>query len=551
MADRKLKPEWHKWIRSEADELAVREGCWFDDRLYEDGGRAIHVVRFFEDNLRHSAGKWAGQPFIPIQWQRDDILMPLFGWVREDGTRRYRLGYIEVAKKNGKSTLGSGIVLYLLTWDGEKGAEVYGAASDRPQAGIVYHEAASMVAQSPALASHCQCIDSRKRIVFPRTGSFYQALSADAFRAEGLKIHGLIFDELHAQPNRRLWDALKYGGAARSQPLLLSITTAGWDRESVCYEQHDYAEAVIDGPSGGGIDDAAYFAYIRGADQADDWKDPAIWAKANPSLGETIAISDMAEACKRASRTAADIDSFKRYRLNIWTTSETHWIDLDRWDECKGAVDPAELMGRSCWAGMDLASTTDMTALVLGFPMDDEEFAILPFFFLPAKPENSRDAANQERYRKWAAMGLLEETPGNVTDYRWIRSRLEELSKQYDIQEIGYDPYNANQFAIQLQDEDGMNMVEVRQGTITMNEPSKQFERLVLKRQLRHGGNPILRWMAGNVTVKPDPKDNIMPGKPRAAAKIDGIIASIIALLRAKVGEDMTSVYEGRGLLVI
>ncbi len=528
--------------------MAVKAGGYFDDHEYEDGGKAMHAARFFSDHLRHSAGEWAGQPFVLLDWQRDDVIMPLFGWMRADGTRRYRMGYIEVPKKNGKSTLGSGIVLYMLTMDGEEAAEVYGAAADRNQAGIVYHEAASMVAQSPAMADHCQCIDSRKRITFPRMGSFYTALSADAFRAEGLKIHCLVFDELHAQPNRKLWDALKYGGAARRQPLILSITTAGWDRESICYEQHEYAQAIIDGE----INDPAYFGYICGASEKDDWTDPETWAKANPSMGQMIKLDEMTEAFKRAERTAAGTDSFKRYRLNIWTNSETHWIDLDRWDECTGEVNPALLLGRPCFAGMDLASTTDMTALVLGFPMDDEEFAVLPFFFLPEKPEHDRDAANQERYRQWAAAGLLEYTPGNVTDYRWIRSRLGELSKQYDIQEIGYDPYNASQFAIQLQDEDGFQMVEVRQGTITMNEPSKQFMRLVLKGKLRHGGNPILRWMAGNVTVKPDPKDNIMPGKARGANKIDGIVASIISLLRAKMIEVTgPSVYEDRGILVL
>ncbi len=454
------------------------------------------------------------------------MIAPLFGWLRPDGTRRYRHGYISTGKKSGKSAIFSGLSLYLLVGDHEPGAEVYSAAVDRDQASIVFNEAANMVEASPQLASRLNVVRSTKRVTFPRTRSFYRALSADVPAKEGLNAHAVLIDELHAQRSRELWDTLRYAGAARRQPLHLSVTTAGFDRHSICWEQHDYAQKVLSGV----IEDPSFFAFIAAAEPDDDWTDPAVWRKANPSFGITINPEQFAEDFREARESPAKENSFRRYRLNQWTQQDVRWISLEKWDACGGPL--AELEGRSCFAGLDLSSTTDITALVLVFPGDEDRYDVLPFFWIPEEGAGNRERRDRVPYVRWSRGGQIEATEGNVVDYDRIRKRINELGERHHIQEIAIDRWNATQLATQLMG-DGFEVVEFGQGYASMNWPCKKLEELVLAGRIAHAGHPVLRWMASNVSIETDAVDNWKPSKKRSSERIDGIVALVMAVGRA------------------
>jgi phage terminase large subunit-like protein len=515
---------WIDWVRSEADERAVLEGCWFDLAAAE------RVRTFFTKFLRHSKGQWAGKAFELLDWQWDRIVARLFGWKRADGTRRFRRGYIEVPKKNGKSTLFSVLSLYLLCGDGEAGAEVYSAAVDRDQASIVYNEAANMVEASPALSGRLSVVRSTKRIAFHRTRSFYKALSADVPAKEGLNAHAVLIDELHAQKTRELWDTLRYAGASRRQPLHLSVTTAGFDRLSICWEQHEYARQVLDGT----IHDSAFFAFICAAAPEDDWTDPEVWKAANPSFGITLSADQFAEDCKEAQESPAKENSFRRYRLNQWTEQDVRWLSIEKWDACDGV--PADLDGRTCYGGLDLSSTTDVTALALVFPNENGPFDVLVYFWVPEEGAKRRERRDRVPYGQWIREGFIEATPGEAIDYDRIRNQVKELGERYRIQSIAIDRWNATQLATQLHS-DGFEMVAFGQGFASMNWPTKKLEEVVLSGRLRHGGNPVLRWMAGNVSIETDAADNWKPSKKKSRERIDGIVALIMALERATMDE--------------
>lgn len=492
--------------------------------LCEEGERRYRrVVHFFENILRHSKGQNAGKPFKLLPWQHH-VMRELFGRLNPDGTRQHRVGYIELPKKQGKSTTLAGIALYMTAFDSEPGAEVYGAACDREQAGIIYREAASMVRASPGLSKHLEVIDSRKTIVHKASNSFYRVLSADAFRAEGLNIHALLFDELHAQRDRRLWDALRYGGAARRQPLLLSITTAGFDRKSICWEQHAYAERCIADPTV----DPAFFGCIYAASPQDDWKDQATWHKANPSLGETITVESFAADAREADQSPSKLNAFLRYRLNVWTTQDVRWLSPDAWAKCGGPL-RADLEKREWYAGLDLASTTDLSALVLVSQDADGTFDVVPFFWVPEQNAAERTLRDKVDYVGWIRDGYIRATDGNVTDYDVIRRDIVELSKKYNIRQIGIDRWNATQLATQLQGE-GLNVVGFGQGYGSMSSPSRQLENAVLSERLRHASHPVLSWMAANVAIQSDHQGNIKPSKAKSTERIDGIVSLIMGL---------------------
>ena len=481
------------------------------------------VVAFFEKVLRHSKGQNAGKPFTLLPWQHH-VLRELFGRLNPDGTRQHRVGYIELPKKQGKSTTLAALALYLTGFDGEAGAECYGAASDREQAGIIYREAASMVRASPALSRYFEVIDSRKTIVHKASNSFYRVLSADAFRAEGLNIHALLFDELHAQRDRRLWDALRYGGAARRQPLIMSITTAGFDRKSICWEQHQYAERCIADP---GVD-PAFFGCIYAASPEDDWKDPKTWHKANPSLGQTITEESFAADAREADQSPSKLNAFLRYRLNVWTTQDTRWIAPDAWAKCGNPID-SDLEKREWFAGLDLASTTDLSALVLVSQSSDGTFDVLPFFWVPEVHAAERTLRDKVDYVGWIRDGFIRATDGNVTDYDVIRRDINELAKQYNIRQIGIDRWNATQLATQLQG-DGLNVAGYGQGFASMTSPCRQLETLVLSERIRHGNHPVISWMAANVAVQTDHQGNMKCSKAKSTERIDGIVALVMGL---------------------
>lgn len=526
-----------KWVRTKSDEAAVDAGCTFDLRAAE------RVRDFFRKFLRHSKGEWAGQPFELLDWQWKDVVAPLFGWKRTNGTRRFRKAGIWVPKKNGKSSLCSAISLYMLVGDREPGAEVYNAAADRDQAGIVYNEAANMVDASESLSSRLELIRSQKRITYAATNSWLKALSADVPTKEGINWHLLVFDEIHAQKKRDLWDTLAYGGAARRQPLLLSISTAGYDRDGIGYEQYSYAKSILEGRS----IDTAFFAYVAEAAQEDDWKSPEVWAKANPSLGVTIKLEDLEEACKEAQNSPAKENSFRRYRLNQWTEQDVRWLSIDKWDLCKDGPQ-ADLKGRECWAGLDLSSTLDTTALVLVVP-DGQDYDVLSWFWVPEEACKERERSNRTRFDEWIRRGHLQQTEGNAVDYDVIRAKVNELGTLYQIREIAFDPWNGQQLATQLGG-DGFNMVRFGQGYASMAEPTKELEKLVLEKRIRHGGHPVLRWMAGNVAVEMDAAGNLKPSKKKSTEKIDGIVALVMALGRTIVAQ-RGSVYDTRGILTL
>lgn len=512
---------------------------WFDDQA------ADRVIQFFERFLRHTKGRWAGSRFELMEWQKEDIIRPLFGWKRKDGTRRYRTAYIEIPRKNGKSTLSAGIGLYLLSADNEPGAEVYSAAADRDQAAIVFDQAKAMIQGSPALDKRAEVF--KRSIVIPKTASSYKVLSADAHTKHGLNAHGVIFDELHAQPNRDLWDVLTTSTGAREQPLVVAITTAGFDRNSICWEQHEYARKILDRV----IEDPSFFAYIAAADETDDWTDPGTWKKANPGLGQTVKLDYLEQECKRAQESPAYQNTFRRLHLNQWTQQETRYIPMDAWDASAGIVVPEKLKDRECYGGLDLASTTDIAALTLVFPPLDEgePFEVLPFFWIPQ--ENMRERVKRDRvpYDAWERQGMVEATPGNVIDYSAIRKKIEQLHTIYNIKEIAFDRWGATQLSQDL-DGAGFTVVPFGQGFASMSAPTKELLNLVISKRLRHGGNPVLRWMADNMVVRQDSAGNVKPDKGKSTEKIDGMVALVMALDRSVRHEQQKkSVYETRGLI--
>ncbi len=495
---------------------------WFDEDT------ASRAVKFIERYCAHVKGSVAGKPLKLEPWQRN-IVESLFGWKRAGGTRRYRQAYIELPRKNGKSTLGAGIALYLLIADREGGPRVYSAASTRQQAALVFDDAAQMVYQSAELRSRLKVTPSIKEMRHKDKDAIYKALSADAGNAHGLNPSGIIFDELHTQPTRDLWDALKTGMGAREQPLLFSITTAGHDRGSICWEQHEYAVAVRDGV----IDDPTFFPCIYAADVDDDWTAEETWKKANPNYGISVRPEFLREECEKAKRQPAYENTFRQLYLNQWTEQARRWLPMRDWDECR-TMDAASLIGQKCFVGLDLASTRDITAAVFVFPHDDGSYSVLPHFFAPAEAVDRRAENDMTGFRQWVKE--IERTPGKVCDYDYVRARLNALRDTYDITEIAFDPWNAQQFAQQLT-EDGFEVIEFRQSIANFCEPCTALEKLVISHKLRHDGNPVLRWMASNVAVKIDPSGNMRPDKERSGEKIDGIVALLMALGRCLVSD--------------
>ena len=484
---------------------------------------AQRVIDFFAECLCHIEGARAGQPFVLEPWQQA-IIGNMFGWLRPDGTRRYREALIYVPKKNGKTPMAAGIALYLLMCDGEAGAQVYSAAADRDQAALVFRWAAGMASYEPEIMRRLKVYRTYKSIEHPSSGSVFRSLSHEAPAKHGLNISGLLVDELHAHPTPELAETLAAGTASRRQPLVVYTTTADFARESVCNAKYGYACRVRDGA----IEDAAFLPVIYEALESDDWRDPATWAKANPNLGVSVTEEFFRREANRAEAEPAYLNTFLRLHLNVRTTSDVAWIAPEAWNGCAGAVDPEALRGHRCYAGLDLASTQDLTALVLVFP--DDGNAVLPFFFVPEETARKREAkALKPSYVAWKQHGWMEFTPGNVCDYSFVRAKVKELAAAYDIREIAYDPWGAQQLATDLQG-DGLVLTQMRQGFASLSAPSKELEKLLLGGQMRHGGHPVLRWCAANVMVETDAAGNIKPSKAKSGDKIDGIVALVMAL---------------------
>jgi len=501
--------------------------------------RAVEFIRRY---LRHVKGEWAGQPFELDPWQ-ETIIRKLFGTLRDDGTRKYRRCYVEIPRKNGKSTIASAIALYLLLSDKEPGAEIYSCAADRDQAAIVFEMARQMVESHPSLTKRCKVY--RNSIYVPDTASRYKVLSADAFTKHGLNAHGVIFDELHAQKNRDLWDVMLTSTGARRQPLLFAITTAGvYDPESICWEVHDYALKVRDGI----IDDDEFLPVIYAAEQDDDWTDPEIWRKANPGLGISVKTDYLERECERAKEVPAAQNTFRRLHLNQWTEQETRWLDMGVWDENGGTLDEGALAGQECFAGLDLSTTTDISALALFFRGGESVMR----FWVPGDNIAKRSRNDRVPYDTWRRDGHLTATAGNVIDYDFIRAQLNELQTVYNIKQIAIDRWNATQLATQLMG-DGFDVVMFGQGFASMSSPTKELEKLLLNRALNHGNHPVLRWMASNVAVKQDAAGNLKPAKDKSSERIDGIVALIMAIGLASQdeGSSISERYATDGILVL
>lgn len=513
-----------------------------------DEEKADFAVNFIEC-LKHTKGIWAKQNFELLPWQ-EQIIRDLFGTIKANGYRQFNTAYVEMPKKNGKSELAAVIALLLCCGDGEEHAEVYGCASDRQQASIVFDVAADMVRMCPALNKRCRIFDSYKRIVYKPTSSFYQVLSAEAYTKHGLNISGVVFDELHAQPDRRLYDVMTKGsGDARTQPLYFFITTAGNDTNSICYEVHQKAKDIIEGRK----IDPTFYPVIYGAAEEEDWTSPKVWAKVNPSLGITIDIEKVKAACESAKQNPAEENTFRQLRLNQWTKQETRWLSVRAWDACKVDFDERDLEGRVCYGGLDLSSTTDLTAFVLTFPptSDDDKFYVLPYFWLPEETIPLRSRRDHVPYDVWEKRGLLQVTEGNVVYYAAIEEFICKLGERFNIKEIAFDRWNATQLTQNL-DGEGFTMVQFGQGFASMSAPTKEFEKLVLEKKIAHNGHDVLRWNIDNIIVRQDPSGNIKIDKAKSTEKVDGAVALVMGLSRALLnGAGQESVYETRGLLFV
>lgn len=519
-----------------------------NDSLYNKD-LADFAVAFIE-SLCHTKGTWAGKPFELIDWQ-EQIIRDIFGTIKPNGYRQFNTAYIEIPKKMGKSELAAAVALLLCCGDGEERAEVYGCAADRQQASIVFEVAADMVRMCPALAKRVKLNASMKRMVYLPTNSFYQVLSAEAYSKHGFNIHGVVFDELHTQPNRKLFDVMTKGsGDARMQPLYFLITTAGTDTRSICYETHQKAKDILEGRK----IDSTFYPVIYGADESDDWTDPKVWKKANPSLGITVGIDKVKAACESAKQNPAEENTFRQLRLNQWVKQAVRWMPMEKWDRCAFATSEDDLRGRVCYGGLDLSSTTDITAFVLVFPPEDEEdkYHILPNFWIPEDNIDLRVNRDHVPYDIWQKQGYLNTTEGNVVHYGFIENFIEKLGTKYNIREIAFDRWGAVQMVQNLEGM-GFTVVPFGQGFKDMSPPTKELMKLVLEERIAHGGHPVLRWMMDNIFIRTDPAGNIKPDKEKSTEKIDGAVATIMALDRAirHQGENINSVYDERGLIII
>lgn len=521
--------------------------------------KAERVKKFIEKYCTYSKGEWAGKPFKLLPWQWDELIKPLFGTINDDGYRQYRTAYVEIPKKNGKTELIGAIGLYMLTNDGEKGGEVYCAAADREQASLVYQAASAMVRQNSELSNHCRLIDSRKRIYYAKTNSFLQVLSSESYTKHGLNPSCVIVDEIHAHPNDELWNVLTAGtDYARRQQVVLVITTAGiYDVNSIWWRLRSKAIQVRDGI----IQDPRFLPVLYLADpEKDNPEDEELWKRVNPSLGQIFSLDKIRQDYNEAKQNPIDFQNFLRFRLNIPIRQLSRFIPMEKWDKGNGTINLEYLRGRRCFGGLDLSSREDLSAFILVFPPDDQDgvFDILCYFYCPDEGIIKRSKSNRVNYDIWQQQGFLIATPGNVIDYAWIEKDILQAAQDYQLEQIAYDPWNAQATATRIMEalnptnaEKGFQAVEMRQGFKSYNEPAKDLLIKIMQGKIRHSGNPVLRWCADNLVMRTDPNGNVSPDKEKATEKIDGMVALIMAWSRAMFTENTTSIYEERGILTL
>jgi phage terminase large subunit-like protein len=512
--------------------------------------RANHAQAFFEEVLTHTKGRFARRRFVLAGWQRDDIVRPLFGEVRFDAdlgryVRQFRIGWVELARKNGKSELLAGVALYLLVADGEEGAEIYGAAMDRDQARKVFDVAMRMVQLSPVLSSVVTVKAHEKRLIYEKTGSYYEVVAADAAGNLGHNPHGIIFDEVLTQKSADLWNALRTGMGTREQPLMLAATTAGNDPASFASKEHDYCVKVSEKPE----TDPTRFVYLRNTPTDADWTDETVWSHANPALGDFLSLQALRDEALEARQDPTKENAFRQFRLNQWVQQSTRWLSLQHWDLQPNMQMVDELDGRVCYGAVDLSSKLDITALCWTFP-DGDSFQALWRFWLPEARLADLDRRTGDRGSVWVRDGWLTLTEGDVIDYAQVEAQIDADARRFDVREVAFDPWSATQMAQNLQAA-GLVMVEFRQGFRSMSEPLKEWQKLIISGRYRHGGNPVMRWMADNLVVRTDPNGNLAPDKSRSHEKIDGAVAAVMALSRAVTSKRGPSVYEERGMEIV
>jgi phage terminase large subunit-like protein len=498
------------------DPVETAGDCRFDDAT------ADKVCAFFETWLSHIEGELSGKPLAMQPWQQA-IVGCAFGWKRPNGLRRYREVFQYVPRKNGKTTQLGGLINMVALCDNEPGAQIYSAAAEREQAALVYRQAKGMILNNEVLEKQCRIYATFKSIEYPN-GVVYKALSADADTKHGFNTHFVVVDELHAQPDRELVDVLITSTGSRRQPLVWYITTADFARESICNEKYDYACKVRDGL----IQDASFLPAIWEATIEDDWKSPEIWKKANPNLGVSVSLEYLERECQRAQEVPAYENTFKRLHLNIQTEQDVRAIPMDQWDRCGADYSLADLEGQSCFAGLDLSSKVDVTALVLCFP--GEKWRLWPIFWVPAETAKMRERQNKTRFDEWIRRGWMQTTPGNSIDHAFIRKTINDLSHKVRIAKIAFDPWNAAQLSTELGEQDGFEVCEFRQGYQTMSEPTKMMLARLADGNLEHPNNPCLNWMAANFSTDEDAAGNLKPSKKKSTEKIDGIVASVMAM---------------------
>ena len=478
--------------------------------------RAVQVI----NNLTHTKGPAARKSFNLRPWQ-EEIIRKMFTQ-RADGLRQYRTCLLMLPRKNGKSEMAAALAVYFLMFDGEIGGEVYSAASDKDQAALVFNVAAEMIRNDPELLAQCDIIDSQKRIVHRPSGSFYRAISAEAYSKHGFNASVVIYDELHAAPNRELYDVLSTSQGARLQPYMIVITTAGYDRKSILWELYEHGQKVLAKPEM----DPTFLPILFEAPRDADWLDEAVWHLANPALGDFRSLEEMRIAAARAKAIPAQENTFRRLYLNQWTEQAERWLPMREWDACR--QDGADLRGKRCFIGMDLSSTRDLTALVAVFP-DGDCFDVRAAFFVPKENTAERERQDHVPYAQWIREGHIFTTPGNVVDYEAVRRKINEWAHIYDVESVTFDPWNATHLVTLLSEQDGFKCVSMRQGFASLSAPTKSLEKAILSRQLRHDGHPVLSWCISNCAVEQDPAGNLKLSKKESTEKIDGAYALVMA----------------------
>jgi len=531
-----------KWIQCEADEYAVSQGCWFDERF------AQHAREFGVKYLKHWEGRWHGQPFELLDWQYDHVIGPLFGWMQEDPhvgpIRRIRRMYVEIPKKNGKSPLGAYVGSYMLVGDGEFGAKVFSAATTLKQAGVVHDHAIRFVDASLELNARSKINRSSGVIHYKPTDSYYRTVASESGGVEGLNGNCCIIDELHAWPRRDLWTTLRWMFASRDQPILFAITTAGIDFNGVCRQQHDYWKAV----KSNHIKDPGYYGYIAAAPADADVSDPNVWQEANPSWGPIIRESEFQENYNESLNNPQQLAAFCRYRLNIWSPTDCPGVDLQKWELCGDTIEPEDLLGKRCTIGLDLARTQDLTcACYAFFDSEADLITIKPRFFLPE--DRAKELRENVPFKEWEANGWITLTSGNVCDYGYIEKQLIDDLDEYQIDEIVYDQRFAEDVTQRLENA-GIPRRVFPQTMQHFSGPSEEFRRRVIGAKLRHDNNPILNWQIGHFTWKEDANKNKRPYKERHGdwRTIDGVVATVMAIGGIMHAKEEGRFYDGEGI---